>query len=41
MELEREIEHCGDGGHARAIGHGINWRIVEDDGGLPHFARSI
>ena len=38
VELEREIEHHGDGGRARTIAHDINRSIIEDDGGLPHFA---
>ena len=37
-ELECEIERRGDGGRARAIAHDVNWRIVEDDRGLPRFA---
>ena len=38
IELEREIERCGDGGHARAMARDVNRRIIEDDGALPHFA---
>ena len=39
-ELECEIKRHGDGGRARAIAHDINQRIIEDDGGLPHFAQA-
>ena len=38
MKLECEIERCGYGGRACAIAHDVNQRIVEDDGGLPHFS---
>ena len=39
-ELRHEMEHHGDGGRTRAIAHDINRRIIEDDGGLPCFARA-
>ena len=38
VELEHEMEHRGDGGRARAITHDVNYWIIEDDRGLPHFA---
>ena len=40
-ELECEIKHRGDGSRARAITNNINRRIIEDDGGLLHFARVV
>ena len=40
MELERDIEHHGDSGLACTIAYDVNQRIIEDDGGLPHFARA-
>jgi hypothetical protein len=40
MELEREIARRADNGHARVVARDVNWRIVEDDDGLPHFTRS-
>ena len=40
MELEREIEHHRDGGHARAVARDVNRRIIEDDEALPHFTRA-
>jgi len=39
VELEREIERHGDGGHARAVAHDVNRRIIEDDEALPHFTQ--
>ena len=36
-ELEREIEHHGDGWHACAVARNMNRRIIEDDEALPHF----
>ena len=39
MELEREIERHGDGGHARAVACDVNRRIIKDDEALPHFTR--
>ena len=39
-ELDREIEHHGDGGRARAMAHDMNRRIIEDDQVFPHFARA-
>lgn len=29
-KLERELEHCRDGGHARTIAYDVNQRIVKD-----------
>ena len=40
MELEREIEHHGDGGRARTVAHNVNRRIIEDEEALPHFTRA-
>ena len=40
MELERVIERRGDGGRACAIARDVNQRIIEYDGGPPHFARA-
>ena len=40
MEFEREIEHHGDGGRARAMARDVNQRIIEDDEAIPHFARA-
>ena len=40
MELEQEIEHHGDGGHARTMARDVNRRIIGDDGALPHFAQA-
>ena len=40
MELDREIERHGDGGRACAMAHDVNWRIVNNDETLPHFARA-
>ena len=39
-KVDREIERCGDGGCAHSIAHNVNWRIIEDDGGLSHFAQA-
>ena len=40
MELDREIEHHRDGGHARAMAHDMNRRIIENDEALSHFTRA-
>ena len=40
MELEHEIAHSMDGGHACAMAHDVHRRIIEDDDGLPHFTRA-
>ena len=40
MELEQEIEHRRDSGHAHAMARDVNQRIIEDDGALPHFAQA-
>ena len=40
MELEQEIEHHGDSGHAHIMAHDLNQRIIEDDGALSHFAQA-
>ena len=37
--MDREIERRGDGGHARAVAHDVNRRIITDDETLPNFAR--
>ena len=37
MELEQEIEHHRDIGHARVVDCDMNRRIIEDDEALPHF----
>jgi len=39
-ELEREIEHHGYGGRARAMARDVNRRIIKDDETLPHFTRA-
>ena len=39
MKLDQEIERHEDGGRARAMAHDMNWRIIADDGALPHFTR--
>ena len=39
VELDREIERHGHGGHACAMAHDVNWRIIEDDEALPHFTQ--
>ena len=39
MELDQEIKHHGDGGHAHAMARDMNWRIIEDDEALSHFTR--
>ena len=36
--VDREIERRGDGGHARAVAHDVNQRIIADDETLPHFS---
>jgi len=38
--VDREIKRHGDGGHARAVAHDVNRRIIVDDETLPHFARA-
>ena len=38
--VDREIKRHGDGGHARAIAHDVNRRIIADDETLPRFARA-
>ena len=39
-ELECEIAHRADGGHARAMALDVHRRIIEDDDGVPHFTRA-
>jgi len=39
-EVDREIERCRDGGHARAVARDMNRRIIANDETLPHFARA-
>ena len=38
--VDREIERCGDGGHASAVAGDVNRRIIADDETLPHFTRA-
>ena len=38
MELDHQIEHHGDGGHACAMARDMNQRIIEGDEAHPHFA---
>ena len=38
--VDREIEHRRDGGHTRAVAHGVNRRIIADDETLSRFARA-
>ena len=38
--VDREIERRGDGGHARAVAHDVNQRIITDDETLPRFTRA-
>jgi len=38
--VDREIERHGDSGHARAVSHNVNQRIIADDETLPHFTRA-
>ena len=38
--IEEEIKRRGDGGHARTSARNVHWRILTDDGTLPHFARA-
>ena len=38
--VDREIERCGDGGHARVVARDVNRRIIADDETLHHFARA-
>ena len=40
MELDREIERHRHSGRARTMAYDMNWRIIEDDEALPHFARA-
>ena len=40
VELDREIEHHGDGGRTGAMAHDMNQRIIADDEALPCFARA-
>ena len=39
MEVDEEIQRCGDGGHAHAMACDINRRIVANGETLPHFVR--
>ena len=39
-EVDREIEHRGDGGRARAVVRDVIRRIIADDETLPHFTRA-
>ena len=39
-KIDEEIKRRGDGGHTPTAARDVHWRILTNDGTLPHFARA-